>query len=93
MTRAKISAGELTDLCDRTRDAIVSLRSCRPNEIANEARILRNTLNDLCAPDLARKNSRATERRRDMIRYGNEALVSRTAQLGIAISFDDEHNS
>lgn len=78
MPRVKISASELNDLSDRTRDAIVSLRSCRPNEIANEARILRNARNDLCAPDLARKNDRATQRRRDMIRYGNETLASRT---------------
>lgn len=75
----KLNAADFECLCDGTRDAITSLVSCRSNEIANEALLLRNSLNDLCAADLARKNDRLTLRRRDLIARANRLLADRQA--------------
>lgn len=73
----KHSAAQFSALCSQVSDCARSLASCLPSEVESEGRHLRSALNDLCAAEVARDNSRLIEMRRSAIAHGNEVLARR----------------
>ncbi|RYD66686.1 MAG: hypothetical protein EOP83_04430 [Verrucomicrobiaceae bacterium] len=66
------------------RDSIASLRSCRVNEIPNEAHILRRVLHTHRGDTLLRRNQAALDRRAEMVARAEEVLVESDARVARA---------
>ncbi len=79
-----MKADELRNLISSVRDAVASLRGCVKAERVNEARILRNVLEELRSARLERRNVKVEARAASMIENADRIL----AELGLAVIVD-----
>lgn len=74
---ATLTASQFRSLCDQVRDCIKSLKSCTNAEVANETRLLRTALDELCAATPSRRSAALIQRRCDAIEQANAVLARR----------------
>ena len=72
-----MTAAQFDDQLTFLRSCIASLTSARPNEVANESRILVNVFNECKAMKLARKNSERERRRTNLLEHAQQVLANR----------------